>query len=113
METQDIASLNTHNLGVLAKQLETIVDAITSISSTANPTVPRTPSPDSADIKPTFKRLKPKELDQLGFDVAALRQLTHDDLVAKQAVSDAQATKWQHLHATYQHVCMQKRSTGH
>jgi hypothetical protein len=91
METQDMASLNTHNLGVLAKQLETIVDAITSVSSTANPTVQRTQSPDSADIKPTFKRLEPKELDQLGFDVAALRQLTHDDLVAKQAVSDAQA----------------------
>jgi hypothetical protein len=31
-------------------------------------------------------------LDQLGFDVAALRQLTHDNLVAKQAVADAQAT---------------------
>jgi hypothetical protein len=86
METQDMASLNTHNLGVLAKQLETIVDALT---STVNPTVQRTHSPDPADIRPTFKRLKPKELDQLGFDVASLRQLIHDDLVAKEAVSDA------------------------
>jgi hypothetical protein len=84
-----MASLNTRNLGVLAKQLETIVDAISSI---VNPTVQRTHSPNSADIRPAFKRLKPKELDQLGFDVAALRQLTHDDLVAKQAVSDAHAT---------------------
>jgi hypothetical protein len=92
METQYMASLNTHNLGVLAKQLETVVDTITSISSTANPSVQRTHSPNSADIKPTFKCLKPKELDRLGFDLAALRQLTHDDLVAKEAVSDAQAT---------------------
>jgi hypothetical protein len=31
-------------------------------------------------------------LDQLGFDVATLRQLTHDDFIAKQAVADAKAT---------------------
>jgi hypothetical protein len=31
-------------------------------------------------------------LDQLGFDVAELCQLTHDDLIAKQTVADAKAT---------------------
>jgi hypothetical protein len=79
-------------LGLLAKQLETIVDALTSVAPTEKPIVTRTPLSVSVDIKPPFKRLKSKELDQLGFDVAALRQLTHDDLVAKQAIADAKAT---------------------
>jgi DNA segregation ATPase FtsK/SpoIIIE-like protein len=89
METQDLASLKTHNLGVLAKQLETLVDAI---SSTSVPTAQHAHTPETVELKTTFKRLKPQELDQLGFDVAELHQLTHDDIVAKQAVADAQAT---------------------
>jgi hypothetical protein len=89
IETQDMVSSNTHNLGVLAKQLETLVDAI---SSTSFSTVKYAHTPETVEPRTTFKRLKPQELDQLGFDVAALRQLTHDDIVAKQAVADAQAT---------------------
>ena len=42
-ETQDIASLVTHNLGLLAKQLETIVDAITPVAPTEKPTVTSIP----------------------------------------------------------------------
>jgi hypothetical protein len=42
-ETQDIASLVTHDLGLLAKQLETIVDARTSVAATKKITVTRTP----------------------------------------------------------------------
>jgi hypothetical protein len=89
METQDLGSLNTHILGVLAKQLETLVNAI---SSTSFPPVQHAHTPETVEPKTTFKRLKYQELDQLGFDVAALHQMTHDDIVAKQAVADAQAT---------------------
>jgi hypothetical protein len=92
-ETQEIASLVTHDLGLLAKQLETIVDAITPGAPTEKPTVTCIPVESLAIIKPEFKRLNSKELDQLGSDVTRLRQLTHDDFVAKQAVADAQATR--------------------
>jgi hypothetical protein len=63
------------------------------------------------DIKPPFKRLKSKELDQLGFDVAALRQLTHDDLVAKQAVADAKATNMT-TSACYITTCLHARKVA-
>ncbi len=69
------------------------MDAITPVAATEKPTVTSNPVKNAAVIQPEFERLNSKKLDQLGSDVARLRQLTHDDFVAKQAVADAQATR--------------------
>jgi hypothetical protein len=63
------------------------------------------------DINPQFKRLKSKELDQLGFDVAALRQLTHNNLVAKQAVADAKSSNMT-TYACYITICLHARKVA-
>ena len=55
-ETQDIASLVTHDLGLLAKQLETIVDAITHVAATEKPTVTCTPVAEPVDKKSLSKQ---------------------------------------------------------
>ncbi len=111
-KTQDITSLVTHDLGLLAKQCETIVDAIKPVAATEKPTVTCNPVANLVDIKPgVFKRLKSKELDQLGSDVARLRQLTHDDFVAKQAVADAQATR-DISSACYTATCLHARQAA-
>ena len=51
-ETQDIASLVTHDLVLLAKQLETIVDAITPVAPTDKPTVISNAVETAANVQP-------------------------------------------------------------
>jgi ferritin-like metal-binding protein YciE len=79
--------------------------------ATSFPTVQHSHLQEPIKPRSTFKCLKPQELDQLGLDVAALHQLTHDDMVAKQAVADTQATS-RATSACYITTCLHAEQVG-
>jgi hypothetical protein len=79
---------STLNLSVLADRYEQYLDLLTPKHV---PQTPQAPHLGHMETTPMFKPLQTRDLDRLAGEVAHVRQLTYDAMIAQMAINEAQS----------------------